>query len=44
MREKLDAGSQFPATALQMLGGSRVTLPEDLTTPYAVVLLYRGHW
>jgi hypothetical protein len=42
--EKLDAGSQFPATALQMLDGSRVTLPEDLTTPYAVVLLYRGHW
>ncbi len=44
MSDKLDAGSQFPATALQLLDGSRVTIPQDLATRYAVVLMYRGHW
>ncbi len=44
MAEKLDAGSTFPATQLKLLDGSRVTIPDDLATPYAVVLMYRGHW
>lgn len=44
MSEKLDAGSQFPATTLKLLDGGRTTIPDDLTTPYAVLLLYRGHW
>ena len=32
MPEKLDAGSQFPATTLKLLDGSRITIPEGKTT------------
>ncbi len=44
MADKLDAGDAFPSTPLQLVDGSTVRLPEDLTTDYAVVLFYRGHW
>ena len=47
MAGKLDAGAQFPALTLDLVDGPgvrRVTLPDDIDTPYAVVLMYRGHW
>ena len=25
-------------------GGGTLTVPDDITTPYAIVLFYRGHW
>jgi hypothetical protein len=42
--EKLDLLDTFPALTLNLAGGGRLTLPEDLTTSYAIVLFYRGHW
>ena len=44
MTEKLDAGAQFPALTLDLVDGRKVTLPDGIDTPYAVVLMYRGHW
>ena len=44
MAAKLDSGDTFPATTLRLVGGESITLPDDLTTDYGVVLFYRGHW
>ena len=44
MTDKLAAGDQFPSLSLSIADGSTVSLPEDISTPYALVLFYRGHW
>ena len=44
MAEKLNLLDPFPQIALSLVGGETVTLPDDITTPYAIVLFYRGHW
>ena len=44
MADKLQAGEFFPSLALRLADGGEVALPDDLTTPYGVVLFYRGHW
>ena len=44
MAEKLNLLDTFPATTLTLVGGGTVTLPDDIATPYAIVLFYRGHW
>jgi hypothetical protein len=44
MAEKLDLGATLPRLSLQFAGGGHITLPEDLRTPYAILLFYRGHW
>lgn len=44
MAEKLQGGDTFPDIILQLVGGGTVTLPGELSTPYAVLLFYRGHW
>ena len=44
MAEKLTGGDQFPSLELKVAGGGTVTLPQDIETPYALVLFYRGHW
>ncbi|MFK7914443.1 MAG: hypothetical protein AB8B93_11060 [Pseudomonadales bacterium] len=40
----LNPGDQFPATTLRTADGEHIVLPESITTDYAVVLFYRGHW
>jgi len=35
---------QFPNIALKIVGGETLNLPADISTPYAIVLFYRGHW
>ncbi len=42
--QKLEAGETFPSVTMKLVGGETVTLPDDLATPYGVVLFYRGHW
>ncbi len=42
--DKLNLLDSFPTLALNVAGGGTVTLPEDISTPYAIVLFYRGHW
>ncbi len=44
MAEKLNLLDTFPSITLSLAGGGTMSLPEDLTTPYAIVLFYRGHW
>lgn len=44
MAEKLVGGDAFPQLTLNVEGGSSISLPDDIDTPFAVVLFYRGHW
>jgi hypothetical protein len=44
MAAKLNLGDTLPVLQLQIAGDGRLTLPDDLTTPYAILLFYRGHW
>ncbi len=44
MAEKLVGGEAFPQLTLNIEHGSPITLPDDIATPFAVVLFYRGHW
>lgn len=34
----------FPSITAQRLGGGEMTIPQDLTGKWAVLLFYRGHW
>jgi len=44
MAEKLNLGDTLPALTLELAGAGTLSLPDDLATPYAVLLFYRGHW
>ncbi len=44
MADKLNLLDSFPTLQLNIVGGGSVTLPDDISTPYAIVLFYRGHW
>lgn len=44
MAEKLNLLDAFPSLTLNAAGGGTFTLPDDISTPYAIVLFYRGHW
>ena len=44
MTEKLNAGMDFPNIQLNIVDGSRIEIPTDITIDYAVVLFYRAHW
>ncbi|MEM8767569.1 MAG: hypothetical protein AAGE43_09010 [Pseudomonadota bacterium] len=44
MAEKLNLLDGFPSLSLKVAGGGTINLPEDISTPYAIVLFYRGHW
>jgi hypothetical protein len=44
MADKLNLLDTFPQLTLSLVGGDTMTLPDDIDTPYAIVLFYRGHW
>ena len=44
MGKKLDAGTTFPRMKLTTVSSDAFMLPDDIATPYQVVLFYRGHW
>jgi hypothetical protein len=44
MGEKLRGGDKLPSVTFDLVGGGSVTLPDDVTSDFAVVLFYRGHW
>jgi len=44
MTDKLNLGGTFPSLTLKIAGGGTISLPDDIATPYAIVLFYRGHW
>jgi peroxiredoxin len=41
---RLRNGQPFPELEVPTVGGSTITLPDDLAGSYGVVLLYRGSW
>ena len=41
---QLQQGDHLPSLSFKLLSGGSLTLPEDITTRYAAVLFYRGHW
>jgi hypothetical protein len=41
---KLDAGDIFPTMTMKLVGGQSLTLPDDLTADFTVLLIYRGKW
>lgn len=41
---RLENGQKFPSLTLPLVGGGTVSLPEDLSGDYGVVLVYRGSW
>jgi peroxiredoxin len=40
----LDTGDLFPNLDVTLVDGRKLSLPRDLTHPFEVVLLNRGHW
>ena len=44
MGTKLCAGDTLPPLTLDVVGGGSLHLPQDLSTDFGVLLLYRGHW
>ena len=42
--QPLTSRDQFPSLSLSVVGGDTLTLPDDIDTPFAIVLFYRGHW
>jgi len=41
---RLNNGDLFPSVTGPILGGGKLTIPEDLKQEWNVVLFYRGHW
>jgi len=44
MADKLNPADPFPALTLNLAGGGKFSLPEDLDSAMTVVLFYRGHY
>jgi len=44
MTTKLQPVDLFPDITLSGVDGSEINLPADLSSPFTVVLFYRGHW
>lgn len=41
---QLDQGATFPDMTLNMLGGTTLTIPEELENRWTVLIILRGHW
>ncbi len=41
---RLNNGETFPSVSGPILGGGKLTIPEDLKQEWNIVLFYRGHW
>ena len=44
MGDMLQQGGRFPQLELKVLGGGKLTLPDDAPSRYTALLFYRGHW
>lgn len=44
MGEKLQQGDRLPPITLDLIDGSKLALPEDMSSRYLAVLFYRGVW
>ena len=41
---KLEQGDHLPTLTLNLVGGGKVVLPDEIPNRYAALLFYRGHW
>lgn len=44
MSEKLIQGDRLPRLDFDLVGGRRLTLPEDMEDRYLALLFFRGAW
>ena len=44
MAGKLQQGDRFPTITLKLVGGETMRVPDDMSTRYLALLVYRGHW
>ena len=44
MSKKLQIGDQFPSITLNMINGKVNNIPEDINTPFAILIVFRGKW
>ena len=42
--QRLHPGDAFPAITAATVGGGTISLPNDLSTPYGILVAYRAHW
>ncbi len=42
--ERLEPGKPFPTLKGSVVGGGEITLPDHISSKYAIVLSYRAHW
>jgi hypothetical protein len=42
--ERLEPGKPFPTISGSAVSGTEITLPQDISGKYAIVLSYRAHW
>ena len=41
---KLGIGDTFPRMTLNLVDGTKLDLPEGMSSKYRIILFYRGHW
>lgn len=41
---RLAVGEPFPSLTASLVNGGHITLPDDVSDGWAVLLFYRGHW
>ena len=44
MPDKLVQGDRFPNIELDLIDGSTITLPDQISGRYLALLFYRGEW
>ncbi len=44
MGEQLRSGNYFPSLDLRLVNGGVIRVPDEIPTPYGVLLVHRGHW
>ncbi len=44
MSEKLQQGDRLPPFTFNLIDGSTLTLPDDMSSRYLAVMFYRGVW
>ncbi len=44
MGKMLGTNDQFPTLTLTLVSGGTVRIPDDMPTPYAILLFYRSNW
>ncbi len=42
--QRLHPGDHFPSLTAATVDGGTVSLPNDLSTPYGILIVYRAHW